>query len=144
VDVAFLGMGELDAEGNVNVSRLGDLIVGPGGFVDITQGARKVVFCGTFEAKGLEVESSGGRLLIHSPGQVPKLVEQVRHISFSGQRAREQRQEVMYITERAVFRLRPDGIELSEVAEGVDAQRDVVERMRFRPIVRAVERMPLA
>ena len=144
VDVAFLGMGELDAEGNVNVSRLGDLIVGPGGFVDITQGARKVVFCGTFEAKGLEVESSGGRLLIRSPGQVPKLVEQVRHISFSGQRAREQGQEVMYITERAVFRLRPHGIELSEVAEGVDAQRDVVERMRFPPIVGAVERMPLA
>jgi propionate CoA-transferase len=143
VDVAFLGMGELDGTGNVNVSRLGDLIVGPGGFVDITQGARKVVFCGTFEAKGLEVESAGGRLVIRSPGQVPKLVEQVRHISFSGQRAREQGQEVMYVTERAVFRLRPEGIELSEVADGVDLQRDVVQRMRFRPIVGNFTRMPL-
>ena len=143
VDVAFLGMGEMDAEGNVNVSKLGELIVGPGGFVDITQGAKKVVFCGAFEAKGLDVEASGGRLLIRSPGQVPKLVDQVRHISFSGPRAREQGQEVIYVTERAVFQLRPEGIELTEVADGVDVRRDVVERMRFRPLVRDVKRMPL-
>jgi acyl CoA:acetate/3-ketoacid CoA transferase len=143
VDVAFLGMGELDGEGNVNVSQLGDLIVGPGGFVDITQGAKKVVFCGTFEAKGLEVESDGAKLSIRTPGTVPKLVEQVRHISFSGPRAREQGQEVIYVTERAVFQLRTGGIELIEVAGGVDVQRDVVERMRFRPIMRDVKRMPL-
>jgi acyl CoA:acetate/3-ketoacid CoA transferase len=144
VDVAFLGMGEMDGEGNVNVSKLGDAIVGPGGFVDITQGAKKVVFCGTFEAKGLEVEASGGRLLIRSPGQVPKLVERVRHISFSGARAREQGQAVLYVTERAVFALRPDGIELVEVADGVDVRRDVLARMRFAPGVRDIGRMPLS
>jgi acyl CoA:acetate/3-ketoacid CoA transferase len=143
VDVAFLGMGEMDGEGNVNVSKLGELIVGPGGFVEITQGAKKVVFCGTFEAKGLDVEASAGRLLIRSPGQLPKLVEQVRHITFSGPRAREQGQEVIYVTERAVFQLRAEGVELLEVADGVDVQRDVVERMRFRPLVREVKRMAL-
>ncbi len=136
VDVAFLGMGELDGEGNVNVSRLGELIVGPGGFVDITQGARKVVFCGTFEAKGLAVESDGSKLSIRSAGKVPKLVERVQHISFSGVHACERDQQVIYVTERAVFELRPDGIELTEVARGVDVQKDVLERMRFRPIVR--------
>lgn len=143
VDVAFLGMGELDGDGNVNVSRLGDVIVGPGGFVDITQGARKVVFCGTFEAKGLEVESDGSGLSIRSAGKVPKLVDNVQQISFSGARAREQHQQVIYITERAVFELRPDGIELTEVARGVDVQADILERMRFRPIVRDVKTMPL-
>jgi acyl CoA:acetate/3-ketoacid CoA transferase len=143
VDVAFLGMGELDSEGNVNVSRLGELIVGPGGFVDITQGARKVVFCGTFEAKGLEVESNGAGLSIRSHGEVPKLVERVQHISFSGARAREQGQQVIYVTERAVFELRPDGIELTEAAPGVDVQADILDRMRFRPIVRGVKPMPL-
>lgn len=143
VDVAFLGMGEMDARGNVNVSWLGDAVVGPGGFVDITQGARKVVFCGTFEAKGLDVEARDGRLSIRSPGEVPKLVEQVRHISFSGDRAREQGQEVLYVTERAVFRLAPSGIELVEVADGIDLQRDLLGRMRFRPVVRAVRPMRL-
>jgi acyl CoA:acetate/3-ketoacid CoA transferase len=143
VDVAFLGMGELDGEGNVNVSQLGNLIVGPGGFVDITQGAKKVVFCGAFEAKGLAVESVDNRLVIRSPGQVLKLVEKVRHISFSGQRAREQGQEVIYVTERAVFQLGPERIELVEIAGGVDLQRDVLERMRFRPILRRAGRMSL-
>ena len=143
VDVAFLGMGELDSEGNVNVSKLGELIVGPGGFVDITQGARKVVFCGTFEAKGLKVESDGTRLSIRSAGKVPKLVERVQHISFSGVHASERNQKVMYVTERAVFELRPDGIELTEVANGVDVQTDILDRMRFRPIVRDVKTMRL-
>jgi acyl CoA:acetate/3-ketoacid CoA transferase len=142
-DLAFLGMGEMDGEGNVNVSRLGELVIGPGGFVEITQGAKKVVFCGTFEAKGLDGEVAGGRLVIRSPGRVPKLVAKVRHISFSGPRARELGQDVLYITERAVFRLAAAGIELIEVAEGVDVQRDVVERMQFKPIVREVRRMPL-
>jgi acyl CoA:acetate/3-ketoacid CoA transferase len=143
VDVAFLGMGELDGEGNVNVSKLGELIVGPGGFVDITQGARKVVFCGTFEAKGLKVESDGTRLSIRSAGKVPKLVERVQHISFSGEHACERNQQVMYVTERAVFELRPNGIELTEVADGVDVQTDVLERMRFQPIVRDIRPMRL-
>ncbi len=143
VDVAFLGMGEMDAEGNVNVSRLGSDIVGPGGFVDITQGAKKVVFCGTFEAKGLEVAMDNGRLHIRAPGRVPKLVEKVKHISFSGSRAREQGQEVLYVTERAVFRLSAEDVELIECAPGIDMQRDVVERMRFRPSIGQVRAMAL-
>ena len=132
VDIAFLGMGELDAEGNVNVSWLGDNIVGPGGFVDITQRAKKVVFCGAFEAKGLQVVAEGGRVRIVSPGQVPKLVQHVRHITFSGRRARDDGQEVLYVTERAVFALTPGGLQLVEVADGVDLQRDVLDRMPFR------------
>ena len=143
VDLAFLGMGQMDGDGNVNVSRLGDLVVGPGGFVEITLGAKKVVFCGSFEAKGLDAEAVDGRLVIRSPGHVPKLVARVQHISFSGKRARELGQDVLYITERAVFRLVAEGIELAEVAAGVDLQRDVIERMRFKPIVRQVQQMPL-
>jgi acyl CoA:acetate/3-ketoacid CoA transferase len=143
VDVAFLGMGELDGEGNVNVSMLGPTVVGPGGFVDITQGARKLVFCGTFEAKGLDVVETGGRIEVRTPGSVPKLVSKVRHITFSGARARERGQEVLYVTERAVFRLAPEGIELMEVAPGIEVQRDVVSRMGFQPIVGDVRAMPL-
>lgn len=137
VDIAFLGMGELDAAGNVNVSWLGRDIVGPGGFVDITQGAKKVVFCGSFEAKGLDVAMEGERLLIRQAGSVPKLVEKVRHISFSGQRARDRGQEVLYITERAVFRLGKTDIELVECAPGIDPRRDVIDRMQFMPLLLA-------
>lgn len=143
IDVAFLGMGEMDAEGNVNVSQLGETLVGPGGFVDITQGARKVVFCGAFEAKGLAVAIEGGALRIRSPGHVPKLVERVRHITFSGAQARERGQTVLYVTERAVFRLAAEGVELVEVAEGVDVRTDVLDRMGFSPIVASVGRMPI-
>jgi len=131
VDIAFLGMGEMDAQGNVNVSWLGENIVGPGGFVDITQRAKKVVFCGTFEAKGLEVEQRDGRVKILRHGSVPKLVPQVRHITFSGQRARADGQEVLYVTERAVFELTAQGLLLIEVAEGVDLRKDVLDRLPF-------------
>ncbi|MCW5665667.1 MAG: acyl CoA:acetate/3-ketoacid CoA transferase [Piscinibacter sp.] len=131
VDIAFLGMGEMDAQGNVNVSWLGENIVGPGGFVDITQRAKKVVFCGAFEAKGLEVAQRDGRVQIVRPGSVPKIVPQVRHITFSGERARAERQKVVYVTERAVFELRPAGLTLMEVAPGIDARRDVLERLAF-------------
>ncbi|CAL8481374.1 acyl CoA:acetate/3-ketoacid CoA transferase [Caballeronia sp. S22] len=135
VDVSFLGMGEMDGDGNINVSKLGSTVVGPGGFIDITQGARKIVFCGSFEAKGLEVEQVGARLSIVSPGSVPKLVERVQHITFSGEQARLTDQEVLYVTERAVFRLETDGVRLIEVADGIDVERDVLARMAFRPLV---------
>jgi acyl CoA:acetate/3-ketoacid CoA transferase len=141
IDVAFLGMGEMDAAGNVNVSQLGDTLVGPGGFVDITQGAKKVVFCGAFEARGLAVEAADGALRILAPGRVPKLVDRVRHDTFSGAQAHERGQEVLYITERAVFRLQPGGVELVELAEGVDLHRDLLDRMGFAPLVRQVRRM---
>ncbi len=131
IDIAFLGMGELDADGNVNVSWLGEDIVGPGGFVDITQRAKKVVFCGSFEAKGLEVETDGGVTRILRYGSVPKLVPRVRHVTFSGRRARADGQQVLYVTERAVFELTADGLRLLDVPDGIDLQRDVLERMPF-------------
>nr|WP_280529119.1 CoA-transferase [Burkholderia perseverans] len=137
IDVTFLGMGEMDAEGNVNVSMLGSTVVGPGGFMDITQGARKIVFCGAFEAKGLDVRRGAGGLEIITPGSVPKLVRQVRHLTFSGVQARLDGKEVLYVTERAVFRLEADGVRLIEVADGIDVQTDVLDRMGFMPLVDA-------
>jgi acyl CoA:acetate/3-ketoacid CoA transferase len=133
IDVAFLGMGEMDGRGDVNVSLMGGTLVGPGGFVDITQTARKVVFCGAFEAKGLEVAEADGRLTIVSPGAVPKLVGRVAHVTFSGAQALRNGQEVLYVTERAVFRLEPDGVALVEISPGIDVGRDVLARMGFRP-----------
>ncbi|HMN87589.1 MAG TPA: CoA-transferase [Bauldia sp.] len=140
IDTAFLGMGEMDGEGNVNVSMINGTLVGPGGFVDITQTAKKVVFCGAFEAKGLEVEAGpDGRLAIRAPGAVPKLVARVEHITFSGPQALRNGQTVLYVTERAVFRLTPDGVALVEVAPGIDLRRDVLDRMQFAPLVRVPE-----
>lgn len=136
IDVAFLGMGEMDGDGNVNVSKIGGTLVGPGGFIDITQTARKVVFCGAFEAKGLAVSRADGGIRIERAGSVPKLVERVEHITFSGPQARRNGQEVLYVTERAVFRLGAEGVDLIEVAAGVDVRRDVLDRMRFVPQVR--------
>lgn len=137
VDVAFLGMGEMDAAGNVNVSKIGPDIVGPGGFVDITQPAKKVVFCGTFEAKGLEVHAGAdGNVTITRHGQVPKLVHRVAHITFSGREALKRGQHVLYVTERAVFQLTAHGVELIEIAPGIDLHRDVLERMQFAPLLR--------
>lgn len=133
IEMAFLGMGEMDGAGDVNVSMFGGSVVGPGGFVDITQTARTVVFCGAFEAKGLKAERVDGRLRILSPGAAPKLVEKVAHVTFSGAQARRNGQRVVYVTERAVFRLGASAVELIELAEGVDLERDVLDRMGFRP-----------
>lgn len=140
IDIAFLGMGEMDGEGNVNVSMINGTLVGPGGFVDITQTAKKVVFCGAFEAKGLDVAAGAdGRLVIRTPGAVPKLVRRVEHITFSGPQALKNGQTVIYVTERAVFRLSADGVELIELAPGIDLDRDVLDRMQFSPVVRVPE-----
>jgi acyl CoA:acetate/3-ketoacid CoA transferase len=135
LDIAFLGFGQFDAEGNVNASKLGGIPVGPGGFIDIAQNARKVVFCGTFDAKGSEIDVGDGRVEIRKHGAIRKLVRQVDQITFSGAQARRRGQEVLYVTERATFRLATDGIELIEIAAGVDLERDVLARMDFAPIV---------
>lgn len=137
LDIAFLGFGEMDRSGNVNVSRLGGTTVGPGGFIDIAQNARKVVFCGTFEAKGAAYEIDDKSISIRSYGQLRKLVEEVDQITFSGREAMASGQEVICITERAVFELTPAGICLREVAPGIDLQADVLDRMGFSPIVPA-------
>jgi propionate CoA-transferase len=135
LDIAFLGMGELDAEGSVNVSKLGGITVGPGGFIDIAQNARKVVFCGTFEAKGVKLSLGGGMLKVDQLGEVRKLVASVDQITFSGPQAVKSGQEVIYVTERAVFRLTSDGLVLAEVAPGVDVKGDVLDRMGFEPLI---------
>ena len=137
IDIAFLGMGQMDSRGNVNVSMMDGRLVGPGGFIDIAQTARKVVFCGAFEAKGLEIETdAAGRLAIRKYGRIPKLVAEVEHITFSGDQARRNGQAVLYVTERAVFRLGHESVELIELAPGIDLQRDVLERIGFTPAIR--------
>ena len=133
LDVAFLGFGEFDEQGSVNVSRLGGVTVGPGGFIDIAQNARKVVFCGTFAAKGVKLATGDGRMRVLQQGAVKKLVRQVDQITFSGPQALVRGQQVLYLTERASFRLTPGGVELFEIAPGVDLQRDVLGQMDFAP-----------
>src|SRR5205814_1460782 len=112
LDVCCLGMAQLDATGSVNVSRFGDQIVGPGGFVDISQHAHKAVFCGTFTAKGLRAEVGDGTLRIVQEGSVRKLVPRVEEITYSGPFAQSEQREAVYVTERAVFRLTPAGVAL--------------------------------
>ena len=137
LDIAFLGFGEFDAAGNVNVSRLGGLTVGPGGFIDIAQNARKVVFCGTFAAKGVQLATGDGQLVVQCQGSVRKLVASVEQVTFSGPQSLVRGQQALYLTERASFRLTPQGMELFEIAPGVDLQRDVLDQMDFAPLVAA-------
>lgn len=134
-DIAFLGAGECDAVGNVNVSQLGGDVVGPGGFVDISQGAKRVVFCGTFETGGLRVATAKRSLSIEKYGRIPKFVDQVREVTFAGAIAAATSKPVTYITERAVFQLTATGMELIEIAPGVDLQEDILDRMAFAPRV---------
>lgn len=135
LDIAFLGFGEIDREGNVNVSRLGGVPVGPGGFIDIAQNARKVVFVGTFDAKGTRVGTGDGRMMVEAHGDVRKLVHAVDQITFSGVRAVSQGQTIIYVTERCVFELKPDGVHLTEIAPGIDLRADILTRMGFDPII---------
>ena len=135
LDTAFLGFGQIDREGNVNVSKLAGVTVGPGGFIDIAQNARKVVFCGTFDTKGGEIKTGHGKLELIKPGKVCKFVEAVDQITFSGKQALVQGQVVLYVTERAVFSLSKGGLELVEIAPGVEMERDVIDQMEFKPLI---------
>ncbi|MFV0384248.1 acyl CoA:acetate/3-ketoacid CoA transferase [Paracoccus sp. (in: a-proteobacteria)] len=141
LDIAFLGFGEFDGQGDVNASKLGGLPVGPGGFIDIAQNARKVVFCGTFDARGAQVEPGEGALRIGRHGTVRKLVDRVAQVTFSGEQAIRRGQEAIYVTERAVFILRPDGMHLTEIAPGIDLQADILDRIGFAPKIGTLARM---
>lgn len=141
LDLACLGMAEVDRCGNVNVSRFGPRLAGAGGFINISQNARRVVFAGTFTAGGLDVRVEGGRLNIVAEGTKKKFVETVEQITFNGSLAAERGQPVLYVTERCVFRRVSEGLELTEVAPGIDIDRDVLAHMDFAPILRNVGSM---
>jgi propionate CoA-transferase len=137
LDLAFLGLAEADAEGNANVSKFGPKLAGAGGFINISQAAKKVVFVGTFDASGLRIAVEDGKVLILQDGRSRKFVRLVEHRTFSGAYAVRRGQPVLYVTERCVFELTPGGLELIEVAPGIDIDRHILGRMEFEPIVRS-------
>jgi propionate CoA-transferase len=137
LDLAFLSFAEVDPAGNVNVSRFGDKIIGVGGFINISQNARCVVFGGTLTAGDLDIGWENGRTLIRREGRHRKFVPKLEQICYSAAIGRERGQTSLFVTERAVFRIGADGLELIEIAPGLDAERDVIAQMGFRPRVAA-------
>src|SRR6201996_357620 len=141
LDIAFLGLAQADRQGNLNVSKFGPKLAGVGGFINISQSAKRVVFVGTFNAGKLDVAVEDGRLRINREGVCRKFVEEVEHRTFSGEYAAKRGQHVLYITERCVFTLTPRGLELTEVAPGVDVQNDIVAQMGFAPVIERPPRL---
>ncbi|MBC5765615.1 acyl CoA:acetate/3-ketoacid CoA transferase [Ramlibacter albus] len=135
LDIAFLSAVEVDPRSNVNISRFAGKVVGVGGFINISQNAKKMVFGGTLTAGGLKIETGDGKLRIAQEGRHHKFVEKVGQVSYSGDYGRERGQETIFVTERAVFRSSKDGLELIEVAPGIDLQREVLDQMGFRPAI---------
>ena len=137
LDIAFLGLAQADRQGNLNVSKFGPRLAGAGGFINISQNAKKVVFVGTFTAGNLDIQVLEGKLKILQDGEAMKFVEEVEHRTFSGAEAIKRGKTILYVTERCVFRLCADGLELIESAPGVDLQKDILDHMAFKPIMRA-------
>jgi propionate CoA-transferase len=135
LDVAFLGLAQADRHGNLNVSKFGPRLAGAGGFINISQNAKKVVFVGTFLCGDQKLRVADGLLRIDADGTIRKFVKEVEHRTFSGQYATSRDQPVIFVTERCVFRLTPGGLELVEIAPGVDLQRDILAKMDFLPLV---------
>lgn len=140
LDLAFLSFVEADPAGNVNICRFADRLVGIGGFVNISQNAKKVVFSGTFTAGGLEVGCADGTLRIVREGRHPKFVERIDQICYNAHFAADEGRAAMFVTERAVFELVDGELELVEIAPGIDLKRDVLDQMGFRPKLRGEPR----
>jgi propionate CoA-transferase len=135
IDVAFLGMGEVDKFGNVNVSKFNNRPIGCGGFINITTASKEVVYCGTFTTHGLKVEAVDGKVKILQEGKQRKFIDQVEQITFSGKYAARSKKPILYITERAVFRLIDGQVTLIEIAPGIDLEKDILAQMDFKPVI---------
>jgi propionate CoA-transferase len=135
LDLVCVGAAQIDARGNVNVGTIGPRVVGVGGFVNLTQASRKVVFCTTFTTKGLKTDYQDDRFTIITEGQTPKFISRLDQISFNGDIAIEEDRTVLYVTERCVFQLTPGGLELIEIAPGVDIETDILAHMEFKPLI---------
>ena len=135
LDLAFLSFAEVDPQGNVNVSRFGDRIIGVGGFINISQNAKCVVFSGTLTAGDLDIGWEGGKTVIRREGRHKKFVPKLEQICYSAEMGRAKGQVTLFVTERAVFRVGDEGLELIEIAPGLDAERDVIAHLGFRPHV---------
>ena len=141
LDYSALGAAQIDRHGNVNVSKFATRLAGVGGFVNISQNAKRLVFCGSMTSGGLATRVVRGKLVIEAEGRTKKFVRDVDQISFSGALAAASGRSILVVTERAVFRLTADGLELIEIAPGIDIKRQVLDLMEFRPKISKIEPM---
>jgi len=141
LDIGFLGLAQADKEGNLNVSKFGRILTGAGGFIDITQNAKRVIFMGTFTAGGLKIAIVDGNIKIEKEGKIKKFLNHVEHVTFSGKYAQKKNQKVLYITERCVFELTQKGMELIEIAPGIHLEKDILALMDFEPVINGTLRL---